>query len=265
MRASGVRRSCEMPARITARSFSTCARSSTIWLKLRFASTISCEPFSGSGAGFSPLAKARVAAVRRASGRLIRLEMSAAPSSDTRPTTLAQPSHCTRVRPARRSRSSISQYWSSSMLKLIQKPAMPFTRLEKRVCWPSLSRTAAAMSGISALSGGGSTWSESSSEKMRMPSFDTSSSSSSRRISGAEWVSAALVMVTTETTSSAVCCTCGPRWNTFSMPIHEPIDSVVSRDIRKKVRQNRPLRIHGMRPGRGCWNEANTSAAVLQG
>ena len=45
MRVSGVRRSCEMPARISARSDSTCCRSSTIWLKLRLASMISLRAF----------------------------------------------------------------------------------------------------------------------------------------------------------------------------------------------------------------------------
>ena len=241
MRVSGVRRSCEMPARISARSDSTRCRSSTIWLKLRFASMISCAPFSGSGSGRLPWAIARAAAVRRASGRLTRLEMSAAPSSDSTPTTPAQPSHCTPVRPASRSRSSISQYSSSSILKLIQKPATPFTRLEKRVSAPSFSLTSASISGISGLSGGGSTTSVGISGKMRMPSLLTSSNSSSLRRSVAEWVSAARVMVTTEITSSAVCLTCGPRWTALIMPIHDAIDSVVRSPSSRKVRQNRPL------------------------
>ena len=148
MRASGVRKSCEMPAKITARSDSTCFKSSTIWLKLRFASMISIGPFSGSGAGCLPLAMSRAAAVKRDSGKLIRLEMMAAPSSDSRDTRLAQPSHWKPVRPRRRSRSSISQYSSSSILKLTQKPATPLTRAEKRVSLPSLAFTCASISGI---------------------------------------------------------------------------------------------------------------------
>jgi HAMP domain-containing protein len=126
---------------------------------------------------------------------------------------------------------------------------------------------AVILAGISGVVGGASILSVGSSVRMRMPSFETSSNRSSRRSSGAEWVNAALVMVTTETRSSAVCSTCGPRWKRLMMPIQQAIDSVVSTDSSRKVRQNRPLLAQASRrDGRRAPEfVANTSEAVLQG
>ncbi|MPN61609.1 hypothetical protein SDC9_209347 [bioreactor metagenome] len=76
---SGVRRSCETPASITARSRSRAARSSASWLKLAATVAISCGPSSARRGGRSPLPMTWAASTRRASGRLMRREMPTAP------------------------------------------------------------------------------------------------------------------------------------------------------------------------------------------
>ncbi len=93
-RASGVRRSCEMPASISARSASSCSRSVTIWLKLRLVSAATPMPRSGSGSGDCPEPTLRAAIASRANGLFTRLVMNAAPNSDSASAKMPQPAHC---------------------------------------------------------------------------------------------------------------------------------------------------------------------------
>ena len=71
-RASGVRKSCDTPARISARSSSMRARLPVIWLKARATTAISCGPLSACGGGVSPLPTMRAARASWRSGALIR-------------------------------------------------------------------------------------------------------------------------------------------------------------------------------------------------
>ena len=110
IRARGVRRSWEIPARIMVRSASIRAKSSTILLKLAFVSRISFGPNSGSGCGCFPCASRRAALLSRERGPLINVEITAAPSKVMTSVAVAQLTIGSVIGGSRRSSSKRNQY-----------------------------------------------------------------------------------------------------------------------------------------------------------
>jgi hypothetical protein len=94
-------------------------------LKARDTVRISRGPLSASGAGAPPRPTSRAAAAIAPSGRDSAEAMSQAPASARPSSARPPPSHCSPNAGSKRSRGSITQYSSSSMLKLTQKPATP--------------------------------------------------------------------------------------------------------------------------------------------
>ena len=156
MRDSGVRRSCDTPARISARSSSRRARSRDIWLKARVSVATSVGPVSSMGAGCRPWPISMAAWDKALSGRLRRETIRPAAARDSSSATEPQPSHCSVAWRSMRSRGRRTQYSSSSIVKVTQKPGTPLRCMAKRVCAPRTSRTSSMIMCTARMSGGGS-------------------------------------------------------------------------------------------------------------
>ena len=137
-RASGVRRSCEMPASMTARSCSILASCCAMRLKPMLTSRISLvTAFSSSRLASKSPSRTRLAAKDNClSGRLIRRAITAAPASDSAAAVISQTSQVLPPTCEKRLRSSSIQKWSRSMRKPIHRPCSPLTLLAITVPLP---------------------------------------------------------------------------------------------------------------------------------
>src|SRR5664279_2268361 len=141
-RDSGVRRSCEMPASMTARSCSTLASSRAIRLKPMLTWRISLViVVSSRRESYSPSRMRLAANERSLSGRLMRRAMPAEPSTvasraiETQRTMVLVDIGPTRVG------STLSQNESRAIEKPTQRPGAPFIELATIVSGPSWSRS----------------------------------------------------------------------------------------------------------------------------
>src|SRR5882724_5216125 len=145
-RASGVRRSCEMPASITARSSSTLANSRAMRLKPMLTWRISLvSVFSSSCDSYSPSRMRLAANDRSRKGWLISRAMPAEPSTVA---SKAMVTHSSQVLPAiglTRVGSACSQYWSLSIVKPTHSPLTPLTVCATSVSGPRRVRSSSLM------------------------------------------------------------------------------------------------------------------------
>ncbi len=150
MRASGVRRSWEMPASISSLSASIWRKSRAMRLKAWLRSRISSGPsLVGKGAGFSPRATCCTALDRRERGMLTNRTLMAAPVTASIRAIMPQPSHSLIRETSEWLFFNSSQYNSSLTVKLIQIPVSPFMLATTRVsgflvssliCWMKVSQ-----------------------------------------------------------------------------------------------------------------------------
>ena len=239
-RDSGVRRSCEMPASMTARSCSTLASSRAIRLKPMLTWRISLViVVSSRRESYSP-SRIRLAANERSlSGRLISRAMPAEPSTvassaiETQRTIVLVDIGPTRVG------STLSQNESRAIEKPTHRPGTPFIELATMVSGPSWSRSSRSMtrwkrsaSNGSHLSLGsrGVSLTDSSVETLLMIAIRLMPSVPSR---------AARVMLTRLAICCAACTARGSNSSARKVWTQAKTPLASSRASRKNVRQNR--------------------------
>ncbi len=246
-RASGVRRSCEMPASITARSCSSLDRRSLMRLKPMFTSRISLVTASSSSCAAKSPSRSRLVALESClSGRLMRPAITAAPASDS---AAAVSTHTSQVLPPaglKREGSIRNQFWSPSMVKPTHRPSSPLTLLATMVLGPRRLVTSwvrRAPSGVE-LSMDSYT-SLGSRGTMRTPSWSAMVLTRETRAMASECISAARLRLTSEAICWAVWMARGSVSSERRVCTQARMLPVSRMASRKKVRQKRlrPTRV----------------------
>ena len=240
-RARGVRRSCEMPASITARSCSSLASFWAMRLKPMFTSRISLVTTSSSRwlAVKSPSLTRLAAYDSCLSGRLISRAMAAAPASDSAPAVMSQMSQVRPPAGLKRDRSISSQLGSPLMLKPTHRPFSPFTLCATMVSGPRRRVSSSVRRFPSAPLSSSVNLSPGSRGRMRTPSWSAIVLMSETRAIASECTSAARLRLTSEAICCAVCSVRGSNSSARSVCSQARMLPTSSSASKKNVRQKR--------------------------
>src|SRR6218665_1786852 len=257
-RASGVRRSCEMPASITARSCSSLASFCAMRLKPMLTSRISLAATSSSRwlAAKSPSLTRLAAYDSCFSGRLPSRAIAAAPVSDS---AVAMTSQTSQVPPSvglKRERSISSQLGAPLMSNPTHSPSSPLTLWATMVSGPRRCVSSSVRRWPSAVGSSSAYLSLGSRGRMRTLSWSTMVFISDTRVIASACTSAARLRLTSEAICCAVCSVRGSNSSARSVCNQARMLPTSSTASRKKVRQKMllPRRVHCSRARRRAVN-----------
>ena len=257
-RASGVRRSCEIPASMMTRSSSILDSCLAMRLKPMLTSRISLvATFSSSLLASKSPSRMRLAANDSClSGRLMRRAISAAPTSDRMAAVISQISQVPLCSGPRREGSVSSQYESPSMLKPTHTPATPLTDLATTVPLPMREVSSSPIRWPNGSLTNSWYLSPGSRGEIRTPSSSARVLISQTLVIESEYLSAARLRLTSEASCLALCTARGSNSSARKVCNQAMTLPTSNTDRNKKVRQNR------LKPTRG---RSSSGAGAVSG
>ncbi len=240
-RARGVRRSCEMPASMTARSCSSLASFWAMRLKPMFTSRISLvTAFSSRRLAAKSPSRTRLAAYESClSGWLISRAMAAAPARDRAPAVMSQISQVRPPAGLKREWSISSQLGSPLMLKPTHRPFSPLTVWATMVPGPRRWVSSSVRRLPSAVLSSSVNLSPGSRGRMRTPSWSAMVLMSDTRAMASACTRAARLRLTSDAICCAVCSVRGSNSRARSVCSQARMLPTSSSANRKNVRQKR--------------------------